>query len=189
LNRRRAAALTLAIVLTLSGAAAATTLAALSWNDLAARAARVALVTALRTTTVEHRGLPTTLVTCRVEKNFRGGGNSLTLRLPGGKRGELTMRVPGAPLPEVGDRFVVFAEAEPEGNVLRPIGFGAGMFELVERDGAAWLVQTLARAPQVFTACQSETDLCRDRLGALTRPLEALDALLIATPFAGKAKP
>jgi hypothetical protein len=165
----------LAVVLC-AGVAGATKLLPVSLPELKARAAVIAEVEAVALTVEERDGVPFTLVDCRVRRAFKGKpGDSLTLRTPGGKRGELTMIIPGAPLPEKGDVFIAFLEddgnALGHGRVYRSIGLGQGMFALVERDGKTWAVQTMGAAPKLFAECREAADVCASRLSVVVRPL------------------
>ncbi|MDP8223002.1 MAG: hypothetical protein P9L99_06555 [Candidatus Lernaella stagnicola] len=165
--------------------AAAATILPLTWQQLIEKSERVALVEAISRSVEEYEGIPTTLVTCRVTQTYRGTpGASLVLRLPGGKRGDLTMRIPGAPLPEVGDTFLVFGRGDGTRyggrDVLRPVGMGQGMLAVVEKSGRRWVVQVLGRAPERFAACDGAGEACRRQVGTLAEPLANLGDLLAA---------
>lgn len=161
----------LALLLGLAAAARASTMLPLTVEQLRDRAERIALLEAVSSRVEIRDGRPSTLVECRVLTAFKGAGErAITLRLPGGRVGTLTMRIPGAPLPEVGDVFLAFLgrdDSLPAAATWRPIGWGQGMFALVERDGRVYAVQTLAHAPEIFLNCGETTDRCLDRLGVI----------------------
>ncbi len=172
----------LASALVFASLAAATTFTPLSWEQLCDKAERVVLVRAVETTVEERGGIPTTLVTCRVLQTYRGDPvGSIVLRAPGGKRGELTMKIPGAPMPEIGDTFLALVARDGttyRGRpVVRAIGLGQGMLAIVEKDGRLWAVQVIAGAPERFAACAESAAACRNKLGVLAQPLTALPAL------------
>ena len=179
---RRAAVVLLLFCLARAGTAAATTMRQLTLAELKARAARIAELEVVSTINEDGGDVPFTLAVCRVRRNLRGpAGDSLVLRVPGGKRGDLTALVPGAPLPEVGDVFVAFLEADAAAYrgqpTLRPVALGQGMFALVERGGATWAVQVLDRAPERFRACGDAAADCLRRFAVLGLPLSELDKL------------
>jgi len=174
-------AVALFVVVAAAGSATATYLLPLSWEQLHQAAERVVWLEAAGRRTIEVEGQPWTLVTCRVRRTFRGpAADSVVVRVPGGRRGNLTMKVPGAPIPEVGDSFVAFLEldnaTETGQPTFRSVGLGQGMFQTVERDGATWLVQVIGRAPAKFAACGGDSAGCRENLGVLVRPLSDLAA-------------
>lgn len=178
----------LLVVVLAAASATATSLLPLSWEQLTQQATRVAWLEAVGRETVQRDDLPWTLVTCRVRANYRGAGtDTVVLAVPGGLRGELTMKVPGAPLPEIGDSFVAFLMPDGQSNAgrstYRSVGLGQGLFQPVERDGVTYLVQVIGRAPARFAACEDDTATCRAKLGVLIHPLAAL-----ATPASGAAE-
>lgn len=179
---RRAAGALLLCCLFLAGSAAATTMQRLTLADLKAKATRIVEVEAIATENEAGDEMPFTRVICRVRRTLRGpADDTVVLRVPGGKRGELTALVPGAPMPEIGDVFVAFIEADAAPHrdqpVFRPIALGQGVFALVERDGAIWAVQALDRAPERFRDCGDSTAACLRQLPVLGLPLSTLDKL------------
>jgi hypothetical protein len=158
-------------------------LAELSLADLQQRATLIAEVKATAAEVVDHSDLPFTLVTCQVRRSFKGEpAGSFMLAVPGGKRGDLTMKVPGATIPEVGDVFIVFAETGGPWHrgqfSFRPLGLGQGIFALIEHRGVTYAVQALARAPENLRACADDWPTCRSRLGVPAYPLDELAAQL-----------
>lgn len=161
-----------------SPAARAASVVRLTVEQLRDRADRIALLEAVSSRVEVRDGRPSTIVVCRVRSILKGTSEAtITLRLPGGRVGALTMRIPGVPLPEVGDVFIAFLTPDrtaPAEAAWRPIGWGQGMFALVERDGRAFAVQTLAHAPELFLNCGESTDLCLERLGVAAFSLPEL---------------
>jgi len=171
------------LVLLIAGSAGAATLLPLSPAQLKERAALVVQLEAVSSSVQIQNDIPFTVVTCRVLKQFKGThAATVTLRVPGGKRGDLTMVVPGATIPQPGDVFVAFLEPDGAKHLGQPtyrsIGLGQGIFAIVERAGKSFAVQALARAPERLRDCAADDDACLKAAGVLAFPLAELTALL-----------
>ena len=131
----------IALILTFSGSAGATSLIPATLGDLS-RDARIIVrgqVVALQATwTDDHRAIET-LVTLASDEYLKGPlGSTIQFRIPGGRLGRFQSIMVGAPQFAVGDRAVLFLGARGP-SVPYVLGLSQGVFRLVGT-GSGWLV-------------------------------------------------
>jgi len=131
---------TLASLLALSGAAAATVVLRLDLSELVSRADLVVEGECVAARPVLDRGgLVATEVSFLVRRGFKGAsdaGSTVVFRVPGGELGERGLVIAGMPTFRPGESLVLFLSAETWRGVRLPIGLGQGKLE-VRRDAAS----------------------------------------------------
>ncbi|MBH25509.1 MAG: hypothetical protein CMH57_13885 [Myxococcales bacterium] len=124
------AALLVTGVVAVSSSATATTLPALTLDQVTVASERVVLVEVLDQAADFEGGVIWTHTTVRVEECWSGDcdDDTLVVRTPGGVVGDLEQRVHGVTTMRTGDRLVLFLEATPNtlGQVFRPFGMALG---------------------------------------------------------------
>lgn len=111
----------------------ATTMVKLSLNELADASVVVARVKVENLKVIEGEGVLSTVGECRVLESFKGSreGAVLKVLIPGGIKGDLLQKVPGAPKLQEGDEAMVFLELRG-GGMFRFVGLEQGYLRIVE---------------------------------------------------------
>ncbi|HET6343649.1 MAG TPA: hypothetical protein VFH51_01905 [Myxococcota bacterium] len=150
--------------------ALATTVLALSEDELAARADSivVAHVTAVRTV-VHPGGRVATAASLEVQESLKGApaGATLTLEVPGGVVDGVVFAAVGAPSLSPGS--LVFGYFETHGSVCRPLGLAYGLYQVLGDD---WMAHRDLRGLALVTPGGEPAD------GAVARGPEPLASLL-----------
>lgn len=130
--------------------ARATTLQALSTEELVQSASAIGVTQVVDAQVMRRGGRLTTLVTVEVLSPIKGlsEGQRLFVRIPGGVDGQWAQRVEGAPVMTPGDKSVVFLE--PAGpSTYQVVGMEQGKLDVV-RDANRWMVQRTVTAPRMI---------------------------------------
>ncbi|MEO1271215.1 MAG: matrixin family metalloprotease [Myxococcota bacterium] len=109
----------------------ATTLPALSLEQVSSASERVVLAEVTHQAASFNGGVIWTVTTIRIEECWSGDcktGDTMTVRTPGGVVGDIEQRVHGITPMHTGDHMVLFLEPEPHtlGQVFRPFGMALG---------------------------------------------------------------
>jgi hypothetical protein len=129
----------LGLLALLESPAHATISRALSLPELVDRADHVVLATCVDARAFrDGRRRIVTDYTVRVDEAVKGEarpGTTLTMRSLGGVIGDLGMRVEGEPHLTVGERYLLFLRALPDGRTLRPVGMSQGVMPVRDEGG------------------------------------------------------
>ena len=160
-------------------AADASTLCSLPLANLAAQAERIVLVQIEKLEIETREGQPFTRALARVSRTYKGPpAATIPIRMPGGEINGFVMVVPGSPTLRVGEQFVAFLERDETAGfaqpAYRPLGLGQGLFAVVKKQNRTYAIQSLAGAPQEFTACEEPAAACLARLGVMGAELPEL---------------
>lgn len=161
--------LVVALGLLAGDAARATTFVAIDDARLFEQAEAVVEVTVGQRLPAIEGGRPVTEFLVDVERRIKGTavGSSLVLRVPGGKAGELTLTIPGAPEFDEGDRAILFVARNDDGSV-SPIHLALGAFFRRGLSPYALAVRQLKEATLLDPELEPFTDLLRDYGGFRT---------------------
>jgi hypothetical protein len=144
--------------LVLAPVAHATTLKRLDLNALVQRAEVVVRGEVKEVTTLLERGKVFTTVVVKVDKVLKGQpGEAVTLRLIGGRHGDLVTLVHGQPQFKQGEQVVLFLERSRPERPFMVVGMAQGKFTVTtDKDGKTrWAAANLGTAhlvdPQLMT--------------------------------------
>ena len=147
-------ALASALVL-MSGAVSASTFVALNSRGMVENSDRVVQgrVIGQESFWNEDGRLIVTDVTIQVSETLIGQSSAqVTVRVPGGKVGDLLVVAEGFPSFEQGSEVILFLADSPEGDFQRIIGHQQGHFEVVDRlDGVRLAVPQIEEGTRLFT--------------------------------------
>jgi hypothetical protein len=119
-----------AMLLAFAGEAVATTLARMSIEQMSQRAEVIVRARCLESATVWDAGEVWTLTSFEVEEVWRGPATArITVRLLGGRVGDLTSSVAGVPRFRPGEEVVLFLEATQRGD-LSVVSWEQGTFRI-----------------------------------------------------------
>jgi hypothetical protein len=141
-------------LLALVPAASASTFLAMSLDELVAESDQVVQGEVVQTRSfwdAEQRVILTD-ATLRVDRHLLGEGPpTVTVRTFGGRVDDYEVLAHGFPAFAEGDEVVLFLQEQGDGTS-RVTGYQLGHYEVVDRDGSAWVVPTWDAGSRLLTA-------------------------------------
>jgi hypothetical protein len=183
---RRIALLKAAALLAVAAALHATSLARMSIAEMAHASSLVVRARCVSTSVRWEEGEIWTFTEFEIEESWKGAaaaGSKFTVRLLGGRLGEITSRVSGVPQFRPGEDVVLFLQPAPRGN-FNVVSWEQGTFRVRHdpRSGADLITQDTASFP-VFDSAHREFR----SIGIARLPLSKFRAQVI-TAIAGDAR-
>lgn len=117
------------VVLLCLGTATAVVLRPLSDQELVSRSTHVSFSVVTNIESFWHHKRILSWVTLKTRTSFRGHSDEVRILIPGGSVGNISQRVPGGPMFEVGQEQLFFLEALPKSDGYRLVGFTQGAVE------------------------------------------------------------